>query len=376
MHEDIEGGQIVWSASTPLLPCEQGTIGCKSRGIFMVGAIASHQAGTTPPQWMTWPSRVTRPSWPSRGIRVTSVEPKLDWLPWTGSMAIAVWLVGPLGSITWLGSLKSHPGALPTSGRASGPNSHREHPRRNDGTRRLCDLGGGGGWNAVRRPERDALRRPERLATKEVTSDFPDTLRRPERLATKEVTSDFPNFQTRNCSRTAPHWAVRVTSVEPKLDWLPWTGSMVVAVWLVGPLGSITWLGSLKSHPGAPTNEWQGLLAQQPPTGLLASKWVLQFPWGTKPAGPVIATGVLTVARSGEERREASREGSDIKPTKRPRMSLDMFGEGYLSCQESKSGNIEKLLLRFVVEKRQRKILCKLFTSEHRKKSDDCLAGN
>ena len=32
MHEDIEGGQIVWSASTPLLPCEQGTIGCKSPG--------------------------------------------------------------------------------------------------------------------------------------------------------------------------------------------------------------------------------------------------------------------------------------------------------------------------------------------------------
>ena len=57
---------------------------------------------------------------------------------------------------------------------------------------------------------------------------------------------------------------------------------------------------------------------------------------------------------------------SDIKPTKRPRMSLDMFGEGYLSCQESKSGNIVKLLLRFVVEKRQWKILCKLFTSEHR----------
>ena len=40
-------------------------------------------------------------------------------------MAVAVWLVGPLGSITWLGSLKSHPGALPTSGKASGPNSPR-----------------------------------------------------------------------------------------------------------------------------------------------------------------------------------------------------------------------------------------------------------
>ena len=32
----------------------------------------------------------------------------------------------------------------------------REHPRRNDGTHRLWDLGGGGGWDAVRRPERDA----------------------------------------------------------------------------------------------------------------------------------------------------------------------------------------------------------------------------
>ena len=61
--------------------------------------------------------------------------------------------------------------------------------------------------------------------------------------------------------------------------------------------------------------------------------------------------------------RETSDTKSDIKPTKRPRMSLDMFGEGYLSCQESKSGNIERLLLRFVVEKRQWKILCKLFTS-------------
>ena len=35
--------------------------------------------------------------------------------------------------------------------------------------------------------------------------------------------------------------------------------------------------------------------------------------------------------------RETSDTKSDIKPTKRPRMSLDMFGEGYLSCQESKS---------------------------------------
>ena len=37
-------------------------------------------------------------------------------------MAVAVWLVVPLGSITRLGPLKSHPGALPTSGKADGPN--------------------------------------------------------------------------------------------------------------------------------------------------------------------------------------------------------------------------------------------------------------
>ena len=36
--------------------------------------------------------------------------------------------------------------------------------------------------------------------------------------------------------------------------------------------------GVTQVAPGGPTNEWQGLLAQQPPTGLLASKWVLQFP--------------------------------------------------------------------------------------------------
>ena len=73
--------------------------------------------------------------------------------------------------------------------------------------------------------------------------------------------------------------------------------------------------------------------------------------------------------------RETSDTKSDIKPTKRPRMSLDMFGEGYLSCQESKSGNIERLLLRFVVEKRQWKILCSCLLSDTEKRSDDCLAG-
>ena len=39
-------------------------------------------------------------------------------------------------------------------------------------------------------------------------------------------------------------------------------------------------------------------------------------------------------------------------------MSLDMFGEGYLSCMESKSGHIERLLLRFLVENDCGKFLC------------------
>ena len=66
--------------------------------------------------------------------------------------------------------------------------------------------------------------------------------------------------------------------------------------------------------------------------------------------------------------RDTSDTKSDIKPIKRPRMSLDMFGEGYLSCQESKSGNIKRLLLRFVVEKRQWKfcVSCLLANTEKR----------
>ena len=74
--------------------------------------------------------------------------------------------------------------------------------------------------------------------------------------------------------------------------------------------------------------------------------------------------------------RETSDTKSDIKPTKRPRMSLDMFGEGYLSCQESKSGNIERLLLRFVVEKINGKICVSCLLANTEKRSDDCLAGN
>ena len=62
---------------------------------------------------------------------------------------------------------------------------------------------------------------------------------------------------------------------------------------------------------------------------------------------------------------------SDIKPTKRPRMSLDMFGEGYLSCQESKSGNIKRLLLRFVVEKDNGKICVSCLLADTEKRSDE-----
>ena len=135
---------------------------------------------TPPPYFQTRNCSRAAPRWAVRGI---SVELKLDWRPWTGSMAVAVWLVGPLGSITWLGSLKSHPGALPTSGRASGPNSPRQGCWLASGSSSSCEgqisppwatpsqwrdppaLGSGGGGNAVRRPVR--------LATKEVNSVFP-----------------------------------------------------------------------------------------------------------------------------------------------------------------------------------------------------------
>ena len=70
--------------------------------------------------------------------------------------------------------------------------------------------------------------------------------------------------------------------------------------------------GVTQVAPGGPTNEWQGLRAQQPPTGLLASKWVIQFPWGTNLATvstPVAMTGPAGFVIWGVERREASREG-------------------------------------------------------------------
>ena len=68
--------------------------------------------------------------------------------------------------------------------------------------------------------------------------------------------------------------------------------------------------------------------------------------------------------------REESDTKSDIKPTKRPRMSLDMFGEGYLSCQESKSGNIERLLLRLVVEKINGKFCVSCLLADTEKRSE------
>ena len=51
-------------------------------------------------------------------------------------------------------------------------------------------------------------------------------------------------------------------------------------------------------------------------------------------------------------------------------MSLDMFGGGYLSCQESKSGNIERLLLRFVVEKVNGKICVSCLLADTEKRSE------
>ena len=79
--------------------------------------------------------------------------------------------------------------------------------------------------------------------------------------------------------------------------------------------------GVTQVAPGGPTNEWQGLRAQHPPTGLLASKWVIQFPLGTNLATvstPVAMTGPTGFVIWGVERREACREG---RPEASPRDS-------------------------------------------------------
>ena len=47
-----------------------------------------------------------------------------------------------------------------------------------------------------------------------------------------------------------------------------------------------------------------------------------------------------------------------------------MFGGGYLSCQESKSGNIKRLLLRFVVEKVNGKICVSCLLADTEKRSE------
>ena len=66
--------------------------------------------------------------------------------------------------------------------------------------------------------------------------------------------------------------------------------------------------GVTQVAPGGPTNEWQGLRAQQPPTGLLASKWVVSTSLYTA-STPVTMTGLLGDETWGMGRREASREG-------------------------------------------------------------------
>ena len=72
--------------------------------------------------------------------------------------------------------------------------------------------------------------------------------------------------------------------------------------------------GVTQVAPGGPTNEWQGLRAQQPPTGLLASKWVISTSLYTA-STPVTMTGLLGDETWGMGRREASRETRDQEVT-------------------------------------------------------------
>ena len=67
--------------------------------------------------------------------------------------------------------------------------------------------------------------------------------------------------------------------------------------------------GVTQVTPGGPTNKWQGLRAQQSPTGLLASKWVLQKNLSTV-SYPVAMTGPAGFGIWGLGRREASLEAS------------------------------------------------------------------
>ena len=65
--------------------------------------------------------------------------------------------------------------------------------------------------------------------------------------------------------------------------------------------------GVAQVTPGGLTNEWQGLRAQQPQTGLLASKWVVGTSLYTA-STPVTMTGLLGDETWGMGRREASLE--------------------------------------------------------------------
>ena len=63
--------------------------------------------------------------------------------------------------------------------------------------------------------------------------------------------------------------------------------------------------GITQVTPGGPTNEWQGLRAQQPRTGLLASKWVFGKDLSTA-STPVAMTGLVGFGTWGMGRRKAS----------------------------------------------------------------------
>ena len=65
--------------------------------------------------------------------------------------------------------------------------------------------------------------------------------------------------------------------------------------------------GITRVTPGGPTNEWQGLWAQQPPTGLLASKWVFGKNLSTV-STPIAMTGPAGFGIWGMGRCEASLE--------------------------------------------------------------------
>ena len=84
--------------------------------------------------------------------------------------------------------------------------------------------------------------------------------------------------------------------------------------------------------PGGPTNKWQGLRAQQPPTGLLASKWVLQRNLSTV-SYPVAMTGPAGFGIWGLGRRVASLEAEkDEKPASNA-ASLNLPGDSALGVE-------------------------------------------